>query len=204
MATARFRLSQLEACGGSMAIDRRISAPSGDRFATDPSYRTPVRSAPACSGSRSPLTSSRSRRPERGQDQLSWVGALAVRFASPARCRSGPSRASAFTIPLPRGSRLRWRVAIPSDRGRGPPQPPARTTMQDGAQLVLIARSREGRQDDGPDDCTTDAVCRIAVQSISHQRIIPASLTWCLELTYSRNPCSARLSGHGRRSQNRA
>jgi hypothetical protein len=29
-------------------------------------------------------------------------------------------------------------------------------------------------------------------------------LTWCLELTYSRNPCSARLSGHGRRSQNRA
>jgi hypothetical protein len=83
-------------------------------------------------------------------------------------------RGSAFTIPLPRGSRLRWRVAIPSDRGRSPPHPPAPATRQDGAQLVLLARSREGHQDDGPDDCTTDAVGRIAVQSISHPRIIPA------------------------------
>ncbi len=83
-------------------------------------------------------------------------------------------RRSAFTILLPRGSRLRWRVAIPSDRGRGPPHPPGSANRQDGAQLVLLASSREGRQDDGPDDCTTDAVGRIASQSISHPRIIAA------------------------------
>jgi hypothetical protein len=85
---------------------------------------------------------------------------------SEAGCRS------AAPVPRPGGTRLRRRIAVSSDRRRGPAHPPAAEHRQDGAELLLIASSNDS-QDHGPHDCATDAVARVAPRTGVHPPIIP-------------------------------
>ena len=81
---------------------------------------------------------------------------------------SSSRRGSGPLVVNPLRSRLRWRIAVPSDRGRRPARPPASAHWQDPAQHVLLAEGGEDRQDDRPDNCATDAVGGVGLQPISH------------------------------------
>ncbi len=104
----------------------------------------------------------------------------AQRLRSPVPARPWPSHPqaseagcrSAAPVPRPRGARLRRRMDVSSDRGRGPAHPPAAEHRQDGAELLLIASSNDS-QDHGPHDCATDAVARVAPWTDVHPPIIP-------------------------------